>query len=125
MASPSADAARDAVARTIVALERACLDADRAFSERRWPGVRSAFRAQSELTAELGRIFAETPDVAEDAKVVRRVQGVYAFRDEQLRRMRAYRDEVGERLRTIGKMKAFSRAVGRRVPRIGVVDGQY
>ncbi len=123
----SADAARAAVARTIVALERACLDADAAFVERRWPDVQSALRAQVTLTAELGRLFADEPDVAppQDAKVARRVQGVYAYREEQLRRMRAYRDDVRERLHTIGKINALSRSIGRRVQRMGVVDGQF
>ncbi len=127
MASSSADAARAAVARTIVALERACLDADAAFVERRWPEVRSAFQTQAALTAELERMFGESPDMApaQDAKVARRVQGVYAYREDQLRRMRAYRDAVAERLRAIGKMKAFSRAIGRRVSRIGAVDGRF
>ena len=127
MASSSADAARAAVARAIVALERACLDADAAFVERRWPDVRSAFHRQSALTGELARIFSEAPDVApdRDEKVARRMRGVFTFREDQLRRMRAYRDEVGERLRAIGKINAFSRTIGRRVSRIGVVDGQY
>ena len=121
----SADDARAAVARTIVALERSCLEADAAFVERRWPDVDAALREQTALTAELARLFAGDPAIAppQDAKVARRVHGVYAYREEQLRRMRAYRDDVRERLQAIGKMNALSRSIGRGAPRMGVVDG--
>jgi hypothetical protein len=123
----SVDEARSAVAHAIVALERACLDADAALVDRRWSDVRAAFDAQVELTGELAQLFATTPAVspANDAKVAARVNGVYAYREGQLERLSAYRDDVLERLSTINKMKAFARAVGRRIPRMGVVDGQY
>ncbi len=122
----SADEARSAVAHAIVALERSCLDADAALVERRWPDVRAAFGCQVALTSELARLFAETPAIspANDEKVAHRVRGIYVYREDQLRRLRAYRDDVLERLTTIGKMKAFSRSIGRRVNRMGI-DGQY
>jgi len=124
----SADiAAREAVVRAIIALERACLDAESAFVERRWADVRSAFGRQSALTFDLGRLFAEAPETApaSDAKVARRIRGILAYRDDQLRRMRAYRDEVGERLNSVGKVNALARSLGRGDMRPRLLDGQF
>jgi hypothetical protein len=123
----SAEAARDAVVRAIIALERSCLDAESAFVERRWPDVEAAFGRQSALTADLSRLFAAAPETApaNDAKVARRVSGILAYRDDQLRRMRAYRDDVTTRLRSIGKVNALSRTLGRRAARSHVLDGQF
>jgi len=91
----SAEVALDAVVRAIIALERSCLDADAALVERRWDDVDAAFRAQAELTADLARLFDAAPETApaNDAKVAQRVSGVLAYRDDQLRRLRSYRDE--------------------------------
>ena len=127
MHSSVEDAPRDAVVRAIIALERSCLDAESAFVERRWDDVRAAFGRQSALTFDLGRLFAEAPATApeHDPKVARRIRGILAYRDDQLRRMRAYHDEVGERLNSIGKVNAFSRSLGRRAPRPRLLDGQY
>ena len=107
----------EAVARAIIDLERSCLEAESAFVGLRWDDVRAAFARQSALTFELGRLFADAPQTAPDAdpKVGRRIRGILAYRDDQLRRMRAYRDEVGERLSSIGKVNALSRSLGRRV----------
>jgi hypothetical protein len=122
-----ADASLDAVGRTIVALERSCLDADAALVERRWDDVDAAFRAQSELTAELERLFAEAPHTApgSDAKVEQRVRGILAYREDQLRRMRSYRDEIASRLSSIGKVNAFSRSLGKHASAAQLYDGKY
>lgn len=124
---PSEGAAAAAVARAIVALERACLAADAAFLERRWNDVHAALAAQGTLTEELRGLFETAPETApaRDAKVAQRLAGVLAFRGEQLRRMEAYRDEIGARLRSIGKVRAFSRSIGRRPNAARVLDGQY
>ena len=123
----SAEPARDAVVRAIIALERSCLDAESAFVERRWADVEAAFDRQTALTGDLGKLFAAAPEAspANDAKVARRVRGILAYRDDQLRRMRAYRDDVGTRLRSIGKVNALSRTLGRRAARGHLLDGQY
>ena len=126
MHSP-ADAARDDVARTIVALERSCLEADAALVERRWDDVGAAFRAQAALTETLGALFRAAPHTAPaaDAKVARRVHGILAYRDDQLRRLRAYHAEVGTRLHSIGRVNAFARSLGKRANAARLLDGQY
>jgi hypothetical protein len=123
----SAEPARSVVVRTIIALERACLEAEEALVERRWRDVRKAFAAQRKLTDELTALFAAAPDVAPaaDAKVAQRLRGVYAYRQEQMGRLESYRNSVGERLRTIGKMRELSRAVGKRPTTSHVVNDHY
>ncbi len=113
--------------RTIIALERSCLDADAAIVGRRWDDVGAAFRAQAALTEELAALFGAAPHAApaQDAKVAQRVRGILAYRDDQLRRLQAYRGEVGTRLRAIGQVNAFARGLGKRANSARLLDGQY
>jgi len=126
MHSP-ADAVRDDVVRTIIALERSCLDADAAIVERRWDDVNDALRAQGALTEELAALFDVAPHAApaEDAKVAQRVRGIIAYREDQLRRLEAYQAEVGTRLRSIGQVNAFARSLGKHANSARLLDGQY
>jgi len=117
-----ADTPRAVAVRTLIALERSCLDADAALVERRWNDVAAAFEAQSRMTGELQRLFAETPDIApaSDPKIAKRLAGIVAYRDDQLRRLRAYRDEVGSRLQSTRKLRGFARALGK--PGASLID---
>jgi hypothetical protein len=123
----SAEKPLDAVVRTIIALERSCLDADGAMLEGRGGDVEAAFRAQADLTAELSRLFAAHPETtpANEPKVALRLDGILAYREEQMRRLQAYRDEIASRLSTIGKVNAMSRSFGRHTESAHVLDGQY
>jgi hypothetical protein len=123
----SADSPLDAVVRTIIELERLCLSADAALVERRWPDVDASFSAQAELTAQLARLFESAPQTApaNDAKVAERVRGILVYRDDQLRRIESYRDEVAGRLSMIGKVNAFSRSFGKRGAAAQLLDAQY
>ena len=62
---------------------------------------------------------------ANDAKVARRVNGIVAYRDDQLRRLQAYRDDVATRLSSIGKVNAFSRSFGKHAQAAHLLDAQY
>jgi GAF domain-containing protein len=123
----SAESAREEIARTIVALERSCLDADAALVEKRWPDVDAAFKAQAALTEQLARLFDAVPDAApaNDAKVDQRVRGILAYRADQMRRLQTYQAEIAARLENIGKVNAFSRSIGRRGPAAQLLDLQY
>jgi hypothetical protein len=122
----SAEAPRDAVVRTIIELERSCLDADAALVERRWDAVNAALARQHELTGELAELFAAEPATApaRDARVEARLRGILRYRDDQLRRAEAYRDEIGRRLHAVGKLRALSRTVGRHEPSAAFYDTQ-
>ena len=124
---PSAEGARDAVVRTVIALERSCLEADGALAEQRWDDVESAFRVQADLTAELARMFDAAPHLApaNEPAVARRIDGIFAYREDQLRRLRAYRDETASRLSSIGKVNAFARSFGKSTGAAQLLDGQY
>lgn len=122
----SAEAARDAVVRAIIALERSCLEADAALVERRWDGFAAALDRQGALSAELAGLFAAQPALApaRDARVARRLRGVLAYRDDQLAKLQAQRDEIGRRLQALGKLRALARTVGRHAPPAALYDTQ-
>jgi hypothetical protein len=123
----SAETAREAIVRTLIALERSCLDADAALVERRWADVEAAFGAQVSMTDELAALFAVAPETSPqlDAKVAQRIDGILKYRDDQLRRLRSYNAEVASRLDAIGRVNALSRSIGQRNNSGQVLDGQY
>ncbi len=121
----SADTPRAVVVRTLIALERSCLDADAALAEHRWRDLTAAFAAQTRMTGELAHLFAAAPETApaSDAKIAKRLRGIVAYREDQLRRLRAYHAEVGSRLQSTLKLRGFARAVGK--PAAQLIDAQY
>ena len=121
-----AEATRDAIVDTILDIERSCLEADAAIAERRWRDIDAAFAAQAALTQRLAELFAAAPQnaPAEDAKVAQRVRGILAYREDQLSRLQAYRDEVGLRLNSAGKLRALSRSIGAPVTAAGFLDSR-
>lgn len=118
-------AQRDVV-ETIIALERSCLGADAAIVERRWSDLDAVFADQQALTDRLAALFAAAPEVApdRDPRVMRRLRGVLSYRDDQLRRLRAYHDGVAERLRSLERMRRFSRSIGTHVMPARVLDAK-
>ncbi|HTJ27767.1 MAG TPA: hypothetical protein VMA36_16545 [Candidatus Limnocylindria bacterium] len=110
---PSADP-RAEIVEAILAFERSCLAADAALVERRWPDFRAALASQRQLTGRLAELFAATPQFAPDGdpRVRQRLLGVFKYREDQLRRLRAYHEQVGTRLSTLAKMRAFRRSIG-------------
>jgi len=123
----SAETAREAVVRILLALERSCLDAEAALGDRRWPEVEFALAAQAGMTADLGAMFEAAPELApeRDEKIAARVRGILSYREDQLQRLQAFNAEIGTRLESIGRMNNMSRSIGRRDPSGRVFDGQY
>jgi hypothetical protein len=122
----SAEGAREAAVALLVAIERSCLDLEAAFVERRWAEANASLVRQHALTAELGRLFARAPETApeRDDKIAQRVRGILTYRDDQLRRVTAYNDEVSRRLQSIGRVRRFSRSIGSGAA-ARLLDGQY
>lgn len=102
------------IVEAILAFERSCLEADAALVERRWTDFGAALSAQSALTDQLAALFEATPEraPANDPRVRKRLEGVFAYREDQLRRLQAYHEHIGQRLRTIAKVRSFSRTIG-------------
>ena len=122
----SAESAREQIVTTILALERACLEAEAALVERRAAAFDAALTAQAALTQRLGQLFESAPSMApgNDAQVAARLRGVLSYRDDQLRRLQLYRDETGRRLEAIAKVRAFARTIGRHEPAATYYDTQ-
>ena len=72
--------------------------------------VRRAMHAFENAMAET----AHERDDEFDRVVFARLQHVYAVRDEQVKRLRAIHEGIGERLRAISRWKQYARAVGTR-----------
>jgi hypothetical protein len=123
----SAETAREAVVRVLLALERSCLDVDAALAERRWPEIESALAAQAGLTGDLGALFEAAPELTpeRDEKIAARMHGILSYRDDQLHRLQAFNAEVGTNLQSIGRMNSMSRSIGREDSAGKVLDGQY
>jgi len=52
-----------------------------------------------------------------DRAVYARIRRVFDVREDQLERLQAYHDRVGERLQTLSRWKVFARGIGaRRAP---------
>lgn len=101
----------------ILAMERSCLEVESALVERRFEDAQKGLLVQGLLTDELRRLFELQPAYApaSDPAVAKRIAGIYSFREEQLRRLRAYRDEVSNRLDGIARVRRFNRGIGRHV----------
>jgi hypothetical protein len=98
----------------IVALERECLTVDRAIAERKWPVCEASWRAQRLLTHELDISLSEntlTPE--EGAAVKRRLDRLTKYRDEQLKRLKAFNEKCAARLTNISRFRSFSKNVSR------------
>lgn len=101
----------------MAAMEHLCDDMEAALAGRKWVALQRSFGDARRLAHALKNAMenaAPARDELFDARVRARVQRVVAVRDDQLARLRSYRDAVSERLQAIAKHKAFARAIGAR-----------
>lgn len=109
----------------LVALERECLDVDKAIAKRDWDACEGSWRKQRRLTHELDialRERAQSPE--ERAKIQRRIERLARYRDGQLKRLQAFNEACATRLATMGRFKAFSRTIPLE-RRSSLLDVQY
>lgn len=114
---PSAETLRAAVEREVTALEHLCDDMEAALAGRKWIALQRSFGDSRRLSHALKNALESAASVRDDtfdARIYARIRRIYAVRDDQLSRLRSYRDAVSERLQTIAKHKAFARAIGAR-----------
>jgi hypothetical protein len=94
----------------LVALERECLDVDKAIAKRRWDLCEESWTQQRRLTHELDISLREQPlDPEASGAVKKRIDRLGKYRDGQLKRLAAFNDAVAMRLSTMGKFKSFAK----------------
>ena len=126
---PSDSPARLAALAEIGALETSCAELEAALQEHDWErldaAIGSARRITHSLEKELERDDLER-DEAFDALVRERLERIHAIRDRQIVRLSAYHEELGERLKTFVKFKAYARSIGANTipPRRAGLDSQ-
>ncbi len=129
---PSADEARtalEAVAVEINTLERLCVEIDAAFGAREWARLDRAIADSRKAMHGLENAMAEAlpyRDEAFDRAAFARLQEIYSYRHERLEALRAYHDEIGNRLRQISRWKSYARSMGTprdAMQRSSLIDG--
>lgn len=111
---PSVDPRREIVA-FVEELERLCAKAERELTSLRWSDLDVTMADQRRVTQALINTVHATMDVRPpefDKQVRKRIDRIYAYRDNQLKRLVAYRDNVRGRLRLIAKAKEARRSFG-------------
>lgn len=113
----SAETLRAAVEREVTALERLCEDMEAALAGRKWIALQRSFGDARRLSHALKNAMESATAVRDadfDARMYARIRRVSAVGDDQLARLRSYRDAISERLQAIAKHKAFARSIGAR-----------
>ena len=96
----------------IVALERECLDVDKAIAERRWEACEASWQSQRLLTHELDIALREqATEPAEMAALRKRIDRLQRYREGQLKRLRAFNEACATRLATVGKFRSYTKNI--------------
>ncbi len=105
---------RAEVEREVAEIECLCGDLERGLVEGDWNAAGNALRASRRaMHAFLNAMEACTErDEAFDAVIRERMRRVFDVREDQLARLIAFRDGIGERLQTLSRWKAFARSIG-------------
>ncbi len=126
---PSDSSARSAALAEIGALERSCADLEAALQEHDWERLDAAIGAARRITHSLEKELEREDldrDDAFDTLVRERLERIHAIRERQIVRLSAYHEELGERLKTFVKFKAYARSIGANTipPRRAGLDSQ-
>ena len=110
-----AGALRAAIEREVGELERLCSDLEKSLVAGDWNAAGNALRSSRRAThAFLNAMDAAgaARDEAFDLAIHTRVRRVFDIREDQLARLHAFRDGIGQRLQTLSRWKSFAGAVG-------------
>jgi hypothetical protein len=113
--SDEAAAALRAVEREAVDLERLCGELEKSLVAGDWNGVANALRSSRRTThAFLNAMDAAAPyrNEAFDRTINARMRRVFDVREDQLTRLQAFNGDVGERLKTLARWKAYASSIG-------------
>jgi hypothetical protein len=100
--SVDAKTARKAVEVEVVELERLCSELERSLVAGDWNAVGNALRLSRRTTH----------DEAFDRKVNARMRRVFDMREDQLARLETFHGDIGERLTTLSRWKAYASSMG-------------
>lgn len=107
--------ALDAVAREINALSSLCEELDAGLNAQDWARMDRAIADSRRVTHALEEAMAEAApyrDERFDGAVFRRLQEIYAYRDDRLKVLTSVHEELGERLRQLSRWKGYARSIG-------------
>jgi hypothetical protein len=94
--------------------EEECAQAEVALRARKWDTLRTVMFNQGRIRqAIINELAASRVDVRTMPEVFTRLQAIFTFRNDQLRRLTAYRAEVSRRLQLTRKWKDATRAARR------------
>lgn len=96
-------------------LERLCVALEHDLVGGRWDEASQRLRDTRRVThALVNAMDAAAPyrNASFEEAVTERVRRVYDLRDDQLRRLQEYHDQIGERLHTFSRWKSFARSIG-------------
>ena len=105
------------VERELSALEQLCGTLERALMQRNWKALETAMADSRRITHALANAMDDARSVRSsefDAATMRRIRYVEAIRQNQLARLKQYRDSIGERLALTAKWKSALRSMERR-----------
>ncbi|HTX02453.1 MAG TPA: hypothetical protein VMD07_02135 [Candidatus Acidoferrales bacterium] len=94
--------------------EEECAQAEVALRARKWDVLRTVMFNQGKIRqAIINELAAERADIRTMPDVFTRLQAIFTFRGDQLRRLTAYRTEVSRRLQLTRKWKDATRSARR------------
>jgi hypothetical protein len=114
-ASDDAAAARGAVEREVLELERLCHELERSLVAGDWNAVGNSLRSSRRAThAFLNAMADAAPHRTEafDLAVNKRVKRVFDMRQDQLERLETFNQDIGLRLQTLSRWKAYASSIG-------------
>lgn len=94
--------------------EEECAQAEVALRARKWDALRTVMFNQGRIRqAIINDLAAEKIDIRTLPEIYSRLQAIFTFRNDQLRRLTAYRAEVSRRLQITRKWKDAARSARR------------
>jgi hypothetical protein len=117
---PGEPVEREAIEREVSEIERLCLDLERSLVSGDWNEAGNALRSTRRAMHAFANAMEACPDRDEafDQTIRARMRRVYDVREDQLARLIAFRDGIGERLKTLSRWKAFASSMGvKRAPK--------
>lgn len=99
----------------VTALEQLCNELEASVRARDWTRMGAAIADSRRTMHAFENAMADTTSIRSvefDRSVYARLQNIYRVRDEQMQRVQAIHDDIGENLRALSRWKGYARSVG-------------